>query len=160
MWDFDNQGIVVSVLFSANPSLNLHSVHSLSTRRYYELQCAPAGGFFDIRMHEITADVEYHHRDYLIPTSLAYLARVGTMADFEQDVEYYYADWDGVGIRHMDKNEVLRRYIYLRFGEYVYVDAPGDAEALIPNTTRKVGEFAGAVLYKTIPVSALKEGEA
>jgi hypothetical protein len=160
MWDFDNQGIVVNVIFPANPSLNLGSFKRSSTRTYYELQCAPVGGFFHIRMHEITADVEYHYRDYLIPTSLALLTRIGTMADFEKVVEYYYADWEGHDIRHMDKNEVLRRYIYLRFGEYVYVDAPGDAEALIPNTTRKVGEFAGAVLYKTIPVSALKEGEA
>lgn len=160
MWDFDNQGIVVNVIFPANPSLNLHSIRSSSARRYYELQCAPAGGFFDIRMHEITADMEYHHRDYLIPASLACLERMGTLADFEQDVEYYYADWDGVGIRHMDRNEVLRKYIHLRFGEYVYVDGPGDAEALIPKTARKVGEFAGAVLYKSIPVSALKEGKA
>ena len=158
MWDFDAHGIVVSVMFPANPSLNLHSIHGSSARRYYELQCAPAGGFFDIRMHEITADVEYHYRDYLIPTSLAYLARVGTMADFEKVVEYYSAEWDGDIIMHMDRNEVLRKYIHLRFGEYVYVDAPEDAEAFIPNTTRKVGEFLDVVLHKTISVSALKEG--
>ena len=157
MWDFDNQGIVVNVIFPADPSLNLTSILTSSARTYYELECTPAGGFFSIRKHEITADVEYHYRDYLIPTSLAYLARIGTMADFEKVVEYYCAEWDGQIIRHMDRNEVLRKYIHLRFGEYVYVDAPGDMNSLIPNTTRKVGECLDAVHHKTIPVSALKE---
>lgn len=158
MWDFDTHGIVVSVVFPANPSLNLHSIRSSSARRYYELQCAPAGGFFDIRMHEITADVEYHHRDYLIPASLACLERIGTLADFEADVNYYRAEWEGLVIRHMESGEVLRKYILLRFGQHVYADAPGDMQAFIPDTNHKVGEFEGEVIYKSIPVSALKEG--
>ena len=157
MWDFDNRGIVVNVIFPANPADNLTSILTSTARIYYELQCSTPHGFFDIRRHEITEDVTYCYKDYLIPTSLAYLVRVGTLADFEKDVEYYYVYWNKISIDHMQRSEVLRKYILLRFGQHVYADDPADMDALIPDTQHKVGEYLNAVLLGSVPVQELKE---
>ena len=159
MWDFDNRGIVVNVIFPANPADNLTSILTSTARIYYELQCSTPHGFFDIRRHEITEDVTYCYKDYLIPTSLAYLVRVGTLADFEKDVKYCYADVEkfNLTIKHVKQSEVLRKYIHLKFGQYVYTDNPADMESLIPGTCHKVGEYLNAVLLGSVPVRELKE---
>ena len=157
MWDFDNRGIVVNVIFPMNPADNLTSILTSTVRTYYELQCSTPHGFFDIRKHEITEDVAYRYKDYLIPTSLAYLVRVGTLADFEKDVKYCYADAGKLIIKHMKQSEVLRKYILLRFGQHVYADNPADMDALIPDTQHKVGEYLNAVLLGSVPVRELKE---
>ena len=158
MWDFDDKGIVVDVIFPANPAGNLTSVLTPTERTYYELQCfTPHGLFIDVRKHEITEDVRYHCKDYLIPTSLAYLARVGTLAEFEKDVEYHYVAAGTLIIKHVKQSEVLRKYLRLRFGQYVYTDNPADMESLIPGTCHKVGEYLNAVLSGSVPVQELKE---
>ena len=158
MWDFDNRGIVVDVIFPANPSHNLASVISSTVRTYYESQ-GLSNSFYYIRKHEITEDVTYLCKDYLIPTSLAYLVRIGTLADFEQDVAYHYVDVEkfNLTIKHVEESEVLRKYIHLKFGRYVHTDNPADMESLIPGTCHKVGEYLNAVLFGSVPVRELKE---
>ena len=156
MWDFDNRGIVVDVIFPANPSHNLASVISSTVRTYYESQ-GLSNSFYYIRKHEITEDVTYLCKDYLIPTSLAYLTRVGTLAEFEKDVEYHYVAAGTLIIKHVKQSEVLRKYLLLRFGQYVYTDNPADMESLIPGTEHKVGEYLDAVLFGSVPVQELKE---
>ena len=159
MWDFDNRGIVVNVIFPANPADNLTSILTSTERTYYELQCSTPHGFFDIRKHEITEDVMYRCKDYLIPTSLAYLVRVGTLAEFEQDVAYHYVDVEkfNLTIKHVKQSEVLRKYIHLKFGQYVYTDNPADMDSLIPGTDHKVGEYLNAMSFGSVPVQELKE---
>ena len=159
MWDFDEQGIVVNVIFPSNPQLNKTSKLSTDAREYYELQ-THTDSFYHIQRHKIEADVTYRCIDYLIPTSLAYLVRVGTLADFEKDMEYYYADLEGEHIRNVNENTVLQKYIQKNFGEYVdiNIDSQSSLEALIPKTKLKVGYFLEQVHRNHITVQELKAG--
>ena len=126
-------------------------------REYYELQCI-SQGMYGIRRHAISDALEYRSTDYLIPTSLAYLQRVGTLADFEPDIEYYYADLGDNRFQNVERATVLRDYIHYRFGEYVYTDTRDGLEARIPHSQNHVKDFLPEVHEAVISVQELKGG--
>ena len=150
MWDFDAEGIVVDVIFTKGG----HSMYT-EVRVYYELQCI-SQGMYGIRRHAISDALEYRSTDYLIPTSLAYLQRAGTLEDYEKDITYYYADFEDTRLRNIDKFVALRNYIHLVFGEWVYTDTQESLDALIPRTKLKVGSFLDDVHEAVISMKDLK----
>ena len=124
MWDdIDTGGIVVNVYFpnSARDKISTLKHSQDGSRKYNEL-CAIKNGFYQIRAHKITPELEYTTLDILLPVSMAYLVRMGKLADFEKGVEYWYAVTSGgLEIRHMDQVRLMEMLILEDTGERVFL---------------------------------------
>ena len=155
MWDTDAEGTVVNIFLPNNA--NKISEMKKTERTYYELH-GIRDGFYFIRMHRITSTLEYHHTDYLIPTTLGYLERAGTMKEFEKNIVFYYAYAGKTEFRSMSASEVLHDYILAVTKESVLTEER-DMENMVGNTGKRVSSFLGAIYEGHCTVASLKQGE-
>ena len=153
MWDIDQEGTVVNIFFSDGDK----KISVMELDIYYELH-GIRDGFYFIRQHLISSDLAYRYTDYLIPASMAYLERAGTITEFEKkNIDFYYADADTKDglIMNMIKAKVLRDYIYTVTGEFVLTEKQ-DMDNLVGDTGRKVSSFLSAVHEGHCTVGVLK----
>ncbi len=151
-WDFDGEGIVVSVFYPLSHSDDMISQLKKrdGSREYYVLTHKD-DGFYYVTMYSLSRDLVHGTKEYLIPISMAYLERVGTVTEFVEPVEMFYADTGNKIVRSTSKYRVLSEYIEAITGEFIFIDYPKDLSQLVGHTGKTAGDYLECINTGTVP---------
>lgn len=132
MWELSIEGTVVDVIFPNHypdqqegfySRMGNHESSNRIFRQFYELKSVE-NGFYDLVEWGITRDLHLVRTPILIPVSLAYIVKRGTLLEYTAPLTYYY---NRAYMSNKDTyyNEVLAKAIELSSGEVVYADFIG-----------------------------------
>lgn len=142
MWDyeaFDKYGTVVDIHFSNEDESRYSTSKTMINRdnyRLYELAAVrKSPDFYVIIEHIVTQDMKYSSIDMLIPVSMAYLVRRGTLKEFSEHIPYFFSDDVEPQVASLSEKRVAEQVIESITGEHVFIEHSRDWERVVDGKT-------------------------
>lgn len=142
MWDyeaFDKYGTVVDIHFSNEDESRYSTSKTMINRdnyRLYELAAVrKSPDFYVIIEHIVTQDMEYSSIDMLIPVSMAYLVRRGTLKEFSEHIPYFFSDDVEPAINSLSENRLAEQVIEVITGRRIFIENHDDWDRVVDGKT-------------------------
>ena len=138
---------VVNVYFPTNENLNIITKIHDSKSCFYELESLK-NSFYTIREHEINEDLKYSTTEYLIPISMAYIVKVGTMDQYKEITYYVYDNKSYIQLR-----KAMEDAFYDKYGYFYNKNSKSDHSEKLYN------DIENQITKKTITLEELRKTE-
>jgi len=141
MWDYEtetNEGTVVNVHFAdrGRNFISIAKTEIIDDYRFYALEAVrKSPDFYLITEHHVTEDLKYYSTDILIPISMAYLVRKGTVKEFSEGIPYYFSDDVVPQVANLSENRLAAQVIEVITGRRIFIETHDDWDRVIDGKT-------------------------